>query len=1261
MVKKKIWWIVGAVVVASILFLTPYIASGVVKAKSWEYRGFTINADRVSLSWFGPQRVEKIHGKSADLGVNFDVDFVESDKGLLSMLTHFSLGKVTVEKPVLYIQPRKPTVRMGEETGEEQEQEPKREKELLFPLSQLDLREGSVRIVNPDGTLTRIDQTTIRLDNTENIIRLFLRGSSHEGEHNGTFSLESSFNPQSERNIAFMPLLPLHFSAKVEDFPSKVIDGVLTIFHDNRIYLQDWLGPIFNFDLSHEKDLYHLTLSSEHLNGKGTLEQRGEIFKAVEPVTFQWTLIPDALNHLLLSQDIPLKLQEKTALHFTLLELIGNPLELKSSFKLEVDPATFVNGENTSLKLDQLAFESNVNLLDDERKIAGTGQFRFNDTPFTVTIEGTTLLEILNPVCLEDCLKGQWNIFVDKMPMKLVELLLNSKTPLEAPLGPTLSVAFNLLQKGNETLLGMNIQNKALESNWILFSLENGNLKLKNPVQLAFSPLSSIEGVTFVKPLLIDIKQLQLAKNLNSSSFKLSVLGEEIDLPDLQMQGSTLRLEKRPLKEVLASFESNLHFQGELQKYFGDEMLISSETTVNLNDEAFDEIDPLIFKAKSDKLSFDAKFKMDRDFKVTPLSTINLIYTLTPEVVEHLAEPTELRLKLFASNTNFHLLNLKDSRFKAVVDSPSIKFQEKETLITLNNFEGAVSGDLSTDWINLTLYGTSGHNGLMDVNLEINDLFFGDKLSLQEACYRGKANFENFPSLFLEPLLKGQELFYFLLGKQFDATLDGSFLCNQDPTGLLGLHFKSQHLEIDTRFKMDEKSIRVYADPKADNKILLHISKEEAARISPELKSALNGGVTLDYIAIPNFLLIPTSLEQFVDTIEGFGQIQIDSFLVNDYPVPALEGGFECQPNSQPISIEVHHKDVNDLKLSVLLDRPLRAIDAWSDLDVKVAFSGKRLPLSYFASKMDVSPILQQQIRTLFNNDAEIQLLLDVYESRGPIDLAIKGTKCQMAGSFYVDESTIKLQKPLLLQMEVTPDIGKNILGEIVPLLSSVISANGAIQIEIDPQGFSIPVNNFKGTSFDRGIIDIGALTLTVDEEIEDILNFLKYTGSGTVQVWSTPVYFSLKNQAITLERFDFLVADRYPLSLWGKIDFLKDSVNLKVGLGAKTLDQVFDIQHLPSDFMLPLSLRGTLSDISLDKAKATAKIAALIAESKGSPEGVLLGNVLELLSGSFKEEAPPPPTTTPLPWESGEEEPTPQKQKPLKALLKGLEKAFLR
>lgn len=1253
-IRGKIWLWIGGGIVASLILFAPYMASSIIKGKTLELSGFTINADRVNLSWLGPQNVEKIHGKSTDLGVNFDIDSIESDRGLLSMLTHFSFGKVTVEKPVLYIQPRKEVASATESSQEEQEHKVK--EPLKFPLNELDVREGSVRIVNPDGTLTRIDQTNIQLQKSENIIKLHLRGSSQEGEHKGFFSLESSFDPQSARNLSFIPLLPYHFTAKVDDFPTKVIDAILVAFQEHPLGMQEWIGPNFNFEMGHEKNRYQLNFSSANLNGKGVLEQEGEIFKAIEPLSLHWTIYPEALNPLLTRHEIPLELYRKTDLNFQLYDLIGNPVELKSSFKLQVDPATFVDHENNTLKLDQLSFESKVNLSEDERKIAGAGQFYFNDTPFSMTIEGTTLLEIANPVCFEDCLKGQWNILLDKAPMKLVELLVHSRTPLEEPLGPTLSLAFNLIQKGNDTLLGVHVQNQALESDWLLFSLAKGTMNLKNPVQIKFSPLSPIDGITLTEPLLIDIKQLNLAKNLSDSSFKISIESDAIGFEAGEMQHNALRLDKKGQKEMLATFETELHLNERLSPLFGSIVQLSAETAINIDEQAIDEIDPLILKAQSDRISLDAKFKMDRDFKLTPLSAIQLNYTLTPALVPNLAEPTPIKLKIFASNTSINLTNIKDSRFKGLIESPSIKLKESGQVIALDHFESTFSGDLSTDWVNLSIYGTSGSDGLMDIQLEASDLFFGGELSFKEACYKGKGVFENFPSLFFEPLLKENELLFFMLGKKFDAQLEGVFLCNQDPNGLMGLHFKSDHLDINTRFKMDEKSIRIFSNPKEDNKLVLHISKDEAARISPELKSGLNASVTLDYIAIPNVLFIPTTLEEFVDEIEGMGQVQTEAFLVNDYQVPSLEGGFECKPNSQPITLEVHHKDVNEMRLRFVLDRPLRALESWSDLDVQLNFFGKNLPLAYFAAKADVDETLQKQIRTLFDNAAEIQLNLNLNESRGPIDLSIQGTHCEMEGSFFVEESVIRLQKPLVLTMEVTPEIGKNILGEIVPLLGSVVSGNGAIQITIEPDGFQIPVNQFKKTSFNKGTVDIGILTLTVDKEIEEILSFLKFNGGTDVEVWATPVYFSLKNQVITLERFDFLVADRFPMSLWGTIDFLKDNVNIKIGLGAKTLDQVFEIKHLPSDFMLPVSLKGPFSDVTLDKAKATAKIAALIAESKGSPEGVLLGNLLQLLSGSFKEEPAPPPTTNPLPWDSPEEKREESKSKQqVKDLLKGL------
>ena len=76
----------------------------------------------------------------------------------------------------------------------------------------------------------------------------------------------------------------------------------------------------------------------------------------------------------------------------------------------------------------------------------------------------------------------------------------------------------------------------------------------------------------------------------------------------------------------------------------------------------------------------------------------------------------------------------------------------------------------------------------------------------------------------------------------------------------------------------------------------------------------------------------------------------------------------------------------------------------------------------------------------------------------------------------------------------------------------------------------------------------------------------------------------------------------------------------------------------------MQLPFTGKIGSAGIDKAKATARISALVAQTHGGAKGLILGTFFDIAGGSIADDPPPPPpTTNPLPWAS---QVTPQENK---------------
>ena len=132
------------------------------------------------------------------------------------------------------------------------------------------------------------------------------------------------------------------------------------------------------------------------------------------------------------------------------------------------------------------------------------------------------------------------------------------------------------------------------------------------------------------------------------------------------------------------------------------------------------------------------------------------------------------------------------------------------------------------------------------------------------------------------------------------------------------------------------------------------------------------------------------------------------------------------------------------------------------------------------------------------------------------------------------------------------------------------------------------------------------------------------------MDVWFTPLFFSLHDGLLTTSRIDFLIDQTIHICTWGNIDYLSDRLDMYVGLPAETLQQSFGIEQLPADYVMKIALRGTMKKPKLATHAAAAKIAALLAAQKSS-QNWLSSGILGIF-GEIDSNVPPP--HRPFPWE---------------------------
>ncbi|GEM_PF-3091370 len=285
-----------------------------------------------------------------------------------------------------------------------------------------------------------------------------------------------------------------------------------------------------------------------------------------------------------------------------------------------------------------------------------------------------------------------------------------------------------------------------------------------------------------------------------------------------------------------------------------------------------------------------------------------------------------------------------------------------------------------------------------------------------------------------------------------------------------------------------------------------------------------------------------------------------------------------------------------------------------------------------------LNPDLVEQLDALMGKRLTGNLFASFQESTGPINLQLAGTEGTFSLSGRLNQGVLTLTDYLVAEFTLTEKLSRSVLGEIMPLLGSARSASQPVSIVVGHEGFSFDLTGdvLQDLTIPNMKIDFGMVFFNNDQQINEILNILKFSSQrDLVPVWFTPLYLSYEKGVAKVRRMDMLVADRYPLALWGKVNFIQDRVDMTLGLGGKTLQRAFGLKAVPDNYYLQLALKGTTSDARLDIRGSATKIAAFIAQLRGGPQGVIVGGILDLIGGTLGQKKTPKPTTWPFPWDA--------------------------
>lgn len=424
------------------------------------------------------------------------------------------------------------------------------------------------------------------------------------------------------------------------------------------------------------------------------------------------------------------------------------------------------------------------------------------------------------------------------------------------------------------------------------------------------------------------------------------------------------------------------------------------------------------------------------------------------------------------------------------------------------------------------------------------------------------------------------------------------------------------------------------------------------------LRSILNGELNQDTItllepatfhAAITDLSIARDFKSLMETpISIKGSLGIDALKIADGPqqlaLKNLTMGIDAQDLSKSLSFYLEGKEIGQngvsnpftLKGAVadfLTGQRFNTQTLSLDLDAK----SKRLPTDLLCRVWCIDAALRSKLEALLGQTIDTDIHVQVKNLQGVVIANLKGENGRISLNGQVVNKILTLNKPFEMEVKVTPQLAKSLLEEVLPILRGILSGEQPIRITIDPQGFSIPLKNIEisDIEIEHATIELGKILFSNEGELGTIFQLLRPSSQEPLSVWFTPLYLQMHKGKVIINRMDMLLLNRFPMAIWGNVNFPKDKIDIIIGISGYALSQSLNIQGLDSAYMMQIPLAGRLGKASIDKAKAAARISALMAQSHGSPQGFLIGTVLDIAGGSLSEDKPPSPTTNPLPWES--------------------------
>lgn len=827
-----------------------------------------------------------------------------------------------------------------------------------------------------------------------------------------------------------------------------------------------------------------------------------------------------------------------------------------------------------------------------------------------------------------------------------------------------------------------NIQSENMDFSWNDHQFRMNPLKINYRLSPAlvndlFSPLVKLEEEAHLR---VDVNVLEFPlplrdKKALSLDVRLLALGEmklsagmeggsfSIENAAFELSGSSLEKMSCHLSAGLTSQKSG----GFVWNILGKNTQINAGAILSLREPRQVDLSGIKVLAEGQLLQLDVHADyVDGKFNLS--SPASMKYVLNPEQFPEALFPSEIRFSQIPASLFFTIAppsqawdpqKLETLTLSGDLSSSPIHVNVRGLDVVINDLLIPWEVDGNEDKIKLNFSGTTlipstENYGTFKGRYSLKEWTSSHRTDFANALHRFEASLVEFP---VEPLslFGAQQPLIDLIGSRFNANVDVNYR-NGDQSGVFDLVLDGEALHLDAGLSFSE--VLALKEASRPAKLSMQITPERFLALQKILRknravnytlaSPAQFDLSIEHLKLP--WLRKDGSATFPYWHSGIkAQLYVDKMVLNDLkhaeklPFNQTTGSIDSLDISKMVSFHVraepdqevgfHGKmDLNGVAENLLTSNGSFNLESLS-LDLKV----KALDFETFAFCHIFCPFprMAEKVEALLGSPLNADIDTKIINMNGPVQANLVGTNGKAFLEGNVLNGVFTLKKPFSAEVQASPKLGKDVLGEIAPFFYALESSNQPITFLVDTANFRFPMKQFDLKNIEVGLcaISTGKMLFRNEGEINTVLGLLGNNSSDLIPAWVTPLYVHMKDGKITLERVDLLLSNLYPIAVWGAADLDKNKVGMVIGISGAALKNALGVKNVDPHYMLQIPLKGTLGHVKIDKKKAAARISSLALQGQGT-KGAILGTILDIAGGGLGDAEVPPPTTTPLPWE---------------------------